>query len=46
MNYSDSFYLQYFQATFPEIDFSQLEEATNEVEMAQNLQALIDLLGS
>ena len=43
--YSDAFYIQFFQAAFPEIDFNQLEEATNEGEMAQNIQALIDLLG-
>jgi len=43
--YSDAFYIQFFQAAFPEIDFSNLEEANNEQEMAENIQALIDLLG-
>lgn len=43
---SDMFYIQFFQAAFPEIDFSQLEEANNEDEMAENIQALIELLGS
>lgn len=42
---SDAFYIQFFQAAFPEIDFSQLEEGQNEQEMAENIQALIDLLG-
>ena len=32
-------------AAFPELDFSQLEEAQNEEEMAENIQALIDVLG-
>ena len=32
-------------AAFPELDFSQLEEAQNETEMAENIQALIDVLG-
>lgn len=31
------FYIQFFQAAFPEIDFSQLEEANNEEEMAENI---------
>lgn len=42
---SDAFYIQFFQAAFPEIDFNQLEEATNEEEMASNIQMLINLLG-
>lgn len=45
ITYSDAFYIQFFQAAFPEIDFSRLEEATTEEEMASNIQTLIDLLG-
>lgn len=44
--YSDAFYIQFFEAAFPEIDFTSLEQATNEVEMGDNIQALIDLLGT
>ena len=43
--FSDAFYIQFFQAAFPDVDFSQLEEAENEEEMAENIQSLIDLLG-
>ncbi len=43
--FSDGFYIQFFQAAFPEIDFTSLEAATNEQEMAENIQALVDLLG-
>lgn len=43
--FSDEFYIQFFQAAFPEIDFSQLTPAQNEQEMAENIQALVDLLG-
>ncbi len=43
--FSDEFYIQFFQAAFPEIDFSQLTAGQDEQEMAENIQALIDLLG-
>lgn len=43
--FSDEFYIQFFQAAFPEIDFSQLTAGKDEQEMAENIQALIDLLG-
>ena len=42
--FSDAFYIKFFESAFPDIDFSSLEEAENEVEMAENIQALIDLL--
>lgn len=44
-NCSDEFYIQFFQAAFPEIDFSQLTAGQDVQEMAENIQALIDLLG-
>ena len=43
--FSDEFYIQFFQAAFPEIDFSQLTAGQDEKEMAENIQALIDFLG-
>ena len=43
--FSDEFYIQFFQAAFPEIDFSQLTAGQDVGEMAENIQALIDLLG-
>jgi len=43
--FSDEFYIQFFQAAFPDIDFSQLTAGQDEQEMAENIQALIDLLG-
>ena len=43
--FSDEFYIQFFQAAFPEIDFSQLTAGQDVAEMAENIQALIDLLG-
>lgn len=43
--FSDEFYIQFFQAAFPEIDFSQLTAGQDEREMAENIQALIDFLG-
>ena len=42
--FSDQFYIQFFESAFPDIDFSSLEEAQTEEEMAENIQALIDLL--
>ena len=42
--FSDEFYIQFFQAAFPEIDFSQLTQGTSPQEVADNIQALIDLL--
>jgi len=42
--FSDQFYIQFFEGAFPDIDFSSLEEAQTEEEMAENIQALIDLL--
>lgn len=42
---SDAFYIQFFEAAFPEFDFNHIKEATNEDEMARNIQDLIDLLG-
>ncbi len=35
--YSDEFYIQFFQAAFPEIDFSQLTAGQDEQEMAENI---------
>lgn len=42
--FSDQFYIQFFEGAFPDIDFSSLEEAQTEQDMAENIQALIDLL--
>jgi hypothetical protein len=42
--FTDQFYISFFEGAFPDIDFSQLEEATTDQEMADNIQALIDLL--
>ena len=42
--FTDQFYIQFFKGAFPDIDFNSLEEAQNEEEMADNIQALIDLL--
>ena len=35
--FSDTFYIQFFQSAFPDIDFSSLEETNNEEEMAMNI---------
>ncbi len=35
--YSDEFYIQFFQAAFPEIDFSQLTAGQDVNEMAENI---------
>lgn len=42
--FSDQFYIQFFENAFPDIDFSSLEEAQTEEDMAANIQALLDLL--
>lgn len=42
--FTDQFYISFFEGAFPDIDFSQLEEAKTDQEMAENIQALIDLL--
>lgn len=34
---SDEFYIQFFQAAFPEIDFSQLTAGQDVQEMAENI---------
>ncbi|CDW83414.1 UNKNOWN [Stylonychia lemnae] len=43
--FGDAFYIQFFQAAFPDIDFSNLQEADTEEGQAENIQNLIDLLG-
>lgn len=40
----DGFYLQVFEAVFPEIDLSVLKQGESEEEMAQNIQTLINIL--
>ena len=35
--FTDSFYIQFFAAAFPNIDLSNLEEAQSEDQMAQNI---------
>jgi hypothetical protein len=35
--FSDQFYIQFFEGAFPDIDFSSLEEAQTEEEMAENI---------
>jgi hypothetical protein len=35
--FSDQFYIQFFESAFPDIDFSSLEEAQTEEEMAENI---------
>jgi len=35
--FSDEFYIQFFQAAFPEIDFSQLTAGQDVNEMAENI---------
>ncbi len=35
--FSDEFYIQFFQAAFPEIDFSQLTSGADVNEMAENI---------
>jgi hypothetical protein len=35
--FSDEFYIQFFQAAFPEIDFSQLSAGQDVGEMAENI---------
>ena len=42
--FTDAFYIQFFEAAFPNFDFGSLEEAQTEEEMADNIQALIELL--
>jgi hypothetical protein len=42
--FSDQFYIRFFEGAFPHVDFSGLEEAQTDEEMADNIQALIDLL--
>lgn len=42
--FSDQFYIRFFEQAFPDIDFSSLDEAQTEEDMANNIQALIDLL--
>ena len=41
---SDAFYLQYFDAAFPDLDFSELQAGDTEELVGENIQALIDLL--
>ena len=42
--YSDTFYLQYFDAAFPDLDFSELQPGQTDEQVGDNIQALIDLL--
>jgi hypothetical protein len=42
--FSDAFFLQYFDAAFPDLDFSELQPGETEEQVAENLQTLIDLL--
>jgi len=35
--FTDSFYIQFFTAAFPNIDLSSLEEANSEEDMAENI---------
>ena len=42
--FNDAFYITFYKAICPELDLGQLEEAQNEEEMAENIQALIDFL--
>ena len=44
MFFSDQFYIRFFEGAFPDIDFTTLEEANTDEEMADNIQALVDLL--
>lgn len=38
------FYLQYFDAAFPSLDFSELQPGDSDEAVGENIQALIDLL--
>lgn len=40
----DQFYIQFFESAFPDFNFSNLAEAQTEEDMAENIQALIELL--
>ena len=40
----DAFYIQFFENAFPDFNFSSLAEAETEEDMAENIQALIELL--
>ena len=42
--FSDAFFLQYFDAAFPDLDFTELQAGQTEEEVGENIQALIDLL--
>lgn len=42
--FSDTFFLQYFDATFPDLDFSELQPGETDEQVGENIQALIDLL--
>ena len=41
---SDTFFLQYFDAAFPDLDFSELQPGETDEQVGENIQALIDLL--
>ena len=40
----DSLYMQLFEAFFPDLHLDQIQPGENEEDMANNIQALIDLL--
>lgn len=42
--FNDAFYLQYFDAAFPDLDFSELQPGNTDEAVGENIQALIDLL--
>ena len=35
--FTDQFFISFFEGAFPDIDFSSLEEATTDQEMAENI---------
>jgi hypothetical protein len=37
LNSSDAFYIQFFEASFPEIDFSTIEPGETDAEIAENI---------
>ena len=43
---SDTIYLKIFEEMFEDVDFSQLEPAYSKEDQADNIDTLIDLLGS
>lgn len=45
MLFSDAFFLQYFDAAFPDLDFSELQPGETDEEVGDNIQDLINVLG-